>query len=123
MLRDFHDLWPEKFRNKTNGVTPRRWIALANPRLSQLVSHAIGRGWITNLDELRRLEPLAKDTNFGDRWRQVKQANKEEFAVFVRQRTGIMVDPQSMFDVQVKRIHEYKRQHLNALHVVAEYVR
>ena len=123
VLRDFHDLWPEKFRNKTNGVTPRRWIALANPRLSQLVSHAIGRDWITNLDELRRLAPLAKDTNFGDRWRQVKQANKEEFAVFVRQRTGIMVDPQSMFDVQVKRIHEYKRQHLNALHVVAEYVR
>jgi starch phosphorylase len=123
VLRDFHALWPEKFRNKTNGVTPRRWIALSNPRLSALISDAIGEDWITDLDELKRLEPLAQDRGFGEQWRQVKRANKDEFAVFVRQRTGIAVDPQSMFDVQVKRIHEYKRQHLNILHVVAEYIR
>ncbi|MDB5863420.1 MAG: malP 2 [Betaproteobacteria bacterium] len=123
VLRDFHALWPEKFRNKTNGVTPRRWIALSNPRLSALISDAIGEDWITHLDELKRLEPLAQDRGFGERWRHVKRANKDEFAVFVRQRTGIAVDPQSMFDVQVKRIHEYKRQHLNILHVIAEYIR
>jgi glycogen phosphorylase len=123
VLQDFFALWPEKFGNKTNGVTPRRWIALSNPRLASLVSEAIDDGWITRLDELKRLEPLAHDAAFGARWREVKRANKDEFAAFIRQRTGIMVDPTSMFDVQVKRIHEYKRQHLIALHVVAEYVR
>jgi starch phosphorylase len=123
VLSDFHALWPEKFRNKTNGVTPRRWIALANPRLARLVSEAIGEGWITRLDELKRLEPLVEDAGFRERWRAVKRANKNEFAGFVRRRTGIAVDPHSLFDVQVKRIHEYKRQHLNILHVIAEYIR
>jgi starch phosphorylase len=122
VLSDFHALWPDKFQNKTNGVTPRRWIALANPRLARLVSDAIGDGWVNRLDELKRLEPLAGDAGFGEQWREVKRANKEEFAAYVRQRTGIVLDPQSMFDVQVKRIHEYKRQHLNVLHVIAEYI-
>jgi starch phosphorylase len=104
-------------------VTPRRWIALANPRLTRLISDAIGEGWITRLDELKRLEPLAEDAGFRERWREVKRANKKEFSASLRQRTGIALNPDSMFDVQVKRIHEYKRQHLNILHVVAEYIR
>ncbi len=123
VLSDFYALWPEKFRNKTNGVTPRRWIALANPRLAGLIRNAIGDGWITSLDELKRLEPLSEDADFCFQWREVKRANKEEFAAFIGQRTGITLDPRSMFDVQVKRIHEYKRQHLNILHVIAEYIR
>ncbi|MGZ5162394.1 MAG: glycogen/starch/alpha-glucan phosphorylase [Burkholderiales bacterium] len=123
LLCDFHALWPEKFGNKTNGVTPRRWIALSNPRLARLVSDQIGESWITCLDELEQLEPLAEDTGFRDEWRAVKRANKEEFAAFIGRRTGVALDPQSMFDVQVKRIHEYKRQHLNILHVIAEYTR
>jgi starch phosphorylase len=123
VLQDFHALWPEKFGNKTNGVTPRRWMALSNPRLAALISDAIGADWVTDLDQLMRLEPLAEDAAFRSRWRGVKRANKAEFAAFVRQRAGVAVDPESLFDVQVKRIHEYKRQHLNVLHVIAQYVR
>jgi len=123
VLEDFHALWPERFSNKTNGVTPRRWMALANPRLARLVSDAIGEGWLTQLDQLVRLEPLGQDAGFREDWRSVKHANKQEFAAFARRHLGVMVDPQSMFDVQVKRIHEYKRQHLNILHVIAHYVR
>jgi glycogen phosphorylase len=123
VLKDFYALWPEKFGNKTNGVTPRRWMALSNPRLARLISDAIGEEWVTDLDQLARLEPLAEDGAFRDQWRGVKRANKAEFSAFVRHRTGIAVDPESMFDVQVKRIHEYKRQHLNILNVIAEYVR
>ena len=123
VLQDFHALWPEKFSNKTNGVTPRRWVALSNPRLSALISDAIGAHWVSDLDQLVRLEPLAEDAAFRSRWRGVKRANKVEFAAFVRQRTGVAIDPESLFDVQVKRIHEYKRQHLNILHVIAQYVR
>ncbi|HYH40500.1 MAG TPA: glycogen/starch/alpha-glucan phosphorylase [Burkholderiales bacterium] len=123
VLSDFHALWPEKFRNKTNGVTPRRWMALANPRLARLISDAIGDKWVTRLEDLRRLEPLASDVGFAEKWREVKRTNKEQFAAWVRQRSGISVDPRSLFDVQVKRIHEYKRQHLNILHVIAEYAR
>jgi starch phosphorylase len=123
VLHDFHALWPEKFGNKTNGVTPRRWMALSNPRLAALISEAIGAGWVTDLDQLMRLQPLADDIGFRQSWRAVKRANKAEFAAFVRQRTGVVVDPESLFDVQVKRIHEYKRQHLNILNVIAQYVR
>ena len=123
VLHDFHALWPAKFSNKTNGVTPRRWMALSNPRLAALISEAIGSGWITDLDQLSRLEALADDSGFRDQWRAVKRANKEEFAAIVRNRTGIALDPQALFDVQVKRIHEYKRQHLNILHVIGEYIR
>jgi starch phosphorylase len=122
LLRDFHALWPGKFRNKTNGVTPRRWIALANPRLARLLSDVLGGGWVTDLKALEGLEEYADDVGFQERWRAVKRANKEEFAICARNLTGVAVDPESLFDVQVKRIHEYKRQHLNALHVIAEYI-
>jgi glycogen phosphorylase len=123
VLKDFHDLTPAKFSNKTNGVTPRRWLALSNPRLSELICEAIGDGWIRDLDRLRALERCADDAAFQDRWRQIKRANKCDLAAVARERTGIAVDPDSMFDVQVKRIHEYKRQHLNILHVIALYHR
>lgn len=123
VLKDFYALWPERFANKTNGVTPRRWIALSNPRLSTLISEAIGASWIKNLDELRQLEPLADDASFRAHWRATKQANKAELAAFVKERTGVAIDPESLFDVQVKRIHEYKRQHLNILHIIALYHR
>ncbi len=123
VLKDFYELWPERFGNKTNGVTPRRWIALCNPRLTRLLNDAIGTGWIKDLSELKRLEPLAADAEFRARWRDIKHANKCEFAHLVNQQTGIPIDPASMFDVQVKRIHEYKRQHLNILHVIALYHR
>jgi len=123
VLKDFYEMWPRKFSNKTNGVTPRRWMALSNPRLTELISAAIGDSWIKNLDELIKLEPLAQDAAFRQRWREVKHANKVDFAAVVKRRNGIDIDPQSLFDVQVKRIHEYKRQHLNILHVIALYHR
>src|SRR5688500_14816115 len=123
VLKDFYALWPERFTNKTNGVTPRRWMALSNPRLTTLITDAIGESWIKNLDELRRLEPFADDAAFRARWRATKHANKAELATFVKERTGIAIDPESLFDVQVKRIHEYKRQHLNILHIIALYHR
>jgi starch phosphorylase len=119
VLRDFHELWPEKFVNVTNGVTPRRFLALANPRLAALVTEAIGDGWPKDLDQLRRLEPLAGDAAFRERWRKVKRDNKSDLAAVVEARAGVVCDPDSLFDVQVKRIHEYKRQHLNVLHVIA----
>ncbi len=114
VLRDFAELWPEKFTNVTNGVTPRRFIALANPKLSALVTEAIGDGWIRNLDQLRELEPLADDRAFCERWASVKLANKAALATHL----GGHFDPAAMLDAQCKRIHEYKRQHLNLLHVV-----
>jgi glycogen phosphorylase len=123
VLRDFHELWPEKFQNKTNGVTPRRWMVLANPRLEKLITGAIGTSWITDLGDLKRLEPLAEDAGFRAQWQAIKQANKQDFAALALDRTGVVIDPASLFDVQVKRIHEYKRQHLNILHVVAMYLR
>jgi starch phosphorylase len=123
VLKDVYALWPGKFRNVTNGVTPRRWLALSNPRLSGLITEAIGDDWLKHLDELRRLEPLAEDAAFRARWSQVKHANKRDFAAYVRRRTGVAIDPDSLYDVQVKRIHEYKRQHLNVLHVIAMYHR
>jgi starch phosphorylase len=123
VLRDFHALWPEKFCNVTNGVTPRRWLALSNPRLSELITDAIGEHWLKDLGQLHALEPLAEDGAFRDLWRGVKLANKRDFADFVQRRTGILIDPHSLYDVQVKRIHEYKRQHLNILHVIALYNR
>ena len=123
VLRDFHDLWPEKFQNKTNGVTPRRWIMLSNPRLSHLIDETIGPGWITRLDRLRELEPWAEDAAFRGRWRFIKRANKHDFAAMVRRDMGVGIDPDSLFDVQVKRIHEYKRQHLNILQVIHLYLR
>jgi starch phosphorylase len=123
VLRDFHELWPQKFSNKTNGVTPRRWLALSNPPLAELITEHIGDGWIKDLAELRRLEPLAEDAAFRARWRAIKLKNKGDLAALALERTGIRIDPDSMFDVLVKRIHEYKRQHLKVLHIVSLYHR
>ena len=123
VLRDFHDLWPERFSNKTNGVTPRRFLALANPGLRALLDRHLGDGWLTDLGALRRLEGHADDTGFREEWRAVKLANKQRLAAYVRAHAGVDLDPSWLFDVQVKRIHEYKRQHLNVLHVVARYHR
>jgi glycogen phosphorylase len=124
VLRDFHRVAPEKFHNVTNGVTPRRWIALSNPKLSALITRHIGEKWISNLeDELQHLEPLALDADFRRDWQTVKADNKRTLADLVKKRTGIIVDPHSLFDIQVKRIHEYKRQHLNVLYLVTLYNR
>jgi starch phosphorylase len=121
VLQDFYALWPRKFSNKTNGVTPRRWMVLCNPKLSSLITEHIGDGWIKDLAQLKRLEPLAENAEFRARWRAIKQDNKRTFAALALARTGIVTDPDSMFDVLVKRIHEYKRQHLKVLHIVSLY--
>jgi glycogen phosphorylase len=123
VLKDFYELWPQKFSNKTNGVTPRRWMVLANPNLSALISEHIGTGWIKDLAQLKALEPLAENPEFRARWREIKQHNKLDFAALALQRTGVIIDPNSIFDVLVKRIHEYKRQHLQVLHIVSLYHR
>ncbi|MFZ4665304.1 MAG: glycogen/starch/alpha-glucan phosphorylase [Prochlorotrichaceae cyanobacterium] len=120
-LHDFYELWPEKFFNKTNGVTPRRWILLSNPKLSKLYTDKIGKGWLTDLNELRQLESFVNDPNFCQQWRDIKQANKHNLAQHIRKLTGVEVDPTSLFDVQVKRIHEYKRQHLAVLQIITLY--
>src|SRR4030095_4801974 len=123
VLRDFAELWPEKFCNVTNGVTPRRFVALSNPGLTRLINARIGDGWLKDLNQLRGLEEFADDPEFQDQWRKVKLANKRRLAALIKARTGIKVAPQSLFDVQVKRIHAYKRQHLAALHIIALYLR
>jgi starch phosphorylase len=123
VLRDFAELWPEKFSNVTNGVTPRRFVAASNPGLTELITSRIGDGWLNDLSQLRKLEPLADDTKFQQQWREVKLANKRRLAAIIAERTGITVSPESLFDVQVKRIHEYKRQHLAALHIITLYLR
>ncbi len=123
LLPDFHAMWPERFDSVTNGVTPRRWVALSNRRLCGLLNASIGEGWVKDWSRIRELEPLADDAAFGERWREVKLANKADMAALIREQTGIIVDPASMFDVLVKRIHEYKRQHLAVLHIVTRYHR
>jgi starch phosphorylase len=120
---DFYRLWPERFNNKTNGVTPRRWLVQANPSLARLITRTIGDGWITELDRLRELEPWANDAAFRDEFMAIKRSNKERLARVIAETTGVVVDPDSLFDVQVKRIHEYKRQLLNVMHIVHEYLR
>jgi starch phosphorylase len=122
-LRDFAEMWPEKFNNKTNGVTPRRFMRLANPRLAELISSKIGTGWTTDLDQLQKLEKYADQVEFRRAWREVKQQNKEDLAAFVLELTNVEIDPRSIFDVMVKRLHEYKRQLLKALHVITLYNR
>jgi starch phosphorylase len=122
-LNDFYELWPEKFSNKTNGVTPRRFIRLANPRLAELITSEIGDGWLTDLDELQRLAPLVDQADFRRAWRTVKHENKQELAAYILERTGIQVSADSIFDVLVKRLHEYKRQLLKALHIITLYQR
>lgn len=121
VLVDFAELWPERFTNVTNGVTPRRFIRLANPKLSELITEAIGDGWITDLDRLRELEPFADDPSFRERFRAVKAANRERFAAVLRARDGLELVPGSMVDAMVKRLHEYKRQSLKLLHIVSLY--
>ncbi|HYP67714.1 MAG TPA: glycogen/starch/alpha-glucan phosphorylase [Thiobacillaceae bacterium] len=123
VLSDFHDLWPEKFQNKTNGVTPRRFIALANPPLAALLDETVEGDWLRNLETLRQLEPHAGDSAFHARWRAIKRLAKQRLADHIHLCCGIGPDPDSLFDVQVKRIHEYKRQHLNVLHIVSLYQR
>ncbi len=123
MLRDFAEMYPEKFSNKTNGVTPRRFVLLSNPRLAELISRKIGDAWPKELDQLRQLEAFADDSEFQAQWRDIKQAIKRDLAKYIQQENGITVDPDSIFDIQAKRIHEYKRQHLNALHIITLYNR
>ncbi|HEY1210083.1 MAG TPA: glycogen/starch/alpha-glucan phosphorylase [Terracidiphilus sp.] len=123
VLSDFYALTPEKFSNKTNGVTPRRWMRLSNPRLAQLLTARIGSGWVQDLEKLRKLEPLADDPEFCAEWRAIKRHNKLRLSVFIHQRLGISVDPDSLFDVLVKRLHEYKRQHLLILYILTLYKR
>ncbi|MDD5329896.1 MAG: glycogen/starch/alpha-glucan phosphorylase [Sulfuricella sp.] len=123
LFHDFHELWPEKFNNKTNGVTPRRWLAWSNPALNALITRTIGDGWITDLPRLKELAVRADDAAFRAEWRAVKQANKARLAELVQRDCGIEFDPAALFDVQVKRIHEYKRQLLNVLHVIHLYDR
>lgn len=122
LMPDFYDLWPEKFNNKTNGVTPRRWLLEANQGLAQLISSQIGDGWITDLAELSRLEPLVSDKKFLKKLDAIKHENKKRLAKLIDETTGVQVDTNSIFDCQVKRIHEYKRQFLNILHVVHQYL-
>ncbi|MEA3544555.1 MAG: glycogen/starch/alpha-glucan phosphorylase [Thermodesulfobacteriota bacterium] len=123
LFRDFYELWPEKFNNKTNGVTPRRWLAYANSELSALINSRIGNGWVTDLAQLSRLKSLADDSSFQAEWQQVKQYNKQQLARLIHADCGIDFNPAALFDVQVKRIHEYKRQLLNVLHVIHLYDR
>ena len=123
VLHDFYELTPEKFSNKTNGVTPRRWMVLSNPGLSRLLSSRLGHGWIHDLEKLRRLEAMVDDAELAKEWRAVKHENKERLAVYIHNVLGISVDSDSMFDVLVKRMHEYKRQHLDVLHILTLYKR
>lgn len=123
VLRDFHELWPRVFQNKTNGVTQRRWLLQSNPELASLLNQSIGTGWITHLDELKKIEPLATDTGFQDELRRVKQRNKYRLARIVTDLTRIEIDPHSLFDIQAKRIHLYKRQLMHLLLVIDEYFR
>ncbi len=123
VLRDFYALTPEKFSNKTNGVTPRRWMVLSNPKLAQLLTARLGGGWIQDLEKLRRLEPLLDDQEFREEWREIKQHNKLRLSTYIQDRLGIQADPESIFDVLVKRLHEYKRQHLQVLHILTLYKR
>ncbi len=123
VLKDFYELWPERFSNKTNGVTPRRFLALSNPGLRRLIDRTIGEGWLTDLDRLRGLEAYASSPEFGLQWRDVKRANKARLAEYVSATAGVELDPAWLFDVQVKRIHEYKRQHLSVLNIITQYHR
>jgi starch phosphorylase len=122
LFRDFAELWPQKFTHVTNGITVRRWLLKSNPTLSSLISGQIGDKWITDAHQLRRLQPLAADSTFREQWRRVKRENKERLATALKDVYGLSFDPDSLLDVQVKRIHEYKRQLLNVLHIVSLYL-
>jgi starch phosphorylase len=122
LVPDFYQLWPKKFNNKTNGVTQRRWLLSANPQLAALLTKTVGDSWITNLDKLRSLEKSAEDAGFQKEFRKIKQDNKRRLAKVIRDLTHVTADPLSLFDVQTKRIHEYKRQLLNVLHIIHDYL-
>jgi len=123
VLKDFYEMWPERFSNKTNGVTPRRFLGLANPGLRTLLDRTVGDGWLTDMGRLRGLEPFVDDPSFRQQWRDVKRGNKARLAAYVHSAAGVELNPDWLFDIQVKRIHEYKRQHLNVLHIIALYHR
>jgi glycogen phosphorylase len=123
VLRDFYELYPEKFSNKTNGVTPRRFVVLSNPKLTDLITSKIGDNWIKNLEDLKKLEVYADDLEFHKEWQQIKLGLKSNLATHIGEQYGITVDPHSLFDIQAKRIHEYKRQHLNVLYIITLYNR
>lgn len=123
LFKDFYDLWPHKFNNKTNGVTPRRWLAACNPELAKLISNTIGDGWITDLSELAKLRPFADDPAFRQKWYELRRENKQKLVDYKKDEHDIDINPDALFDVQVKRIHEYKRQILNVLHVIHLYDR
>jgi starch phosphorylase len=123
VLSDFYALTPEKFSNKTNGVTPRRWMVLSNPRLASLLTARLGAGWARDLEKLRKLEPLVGDAEFAEEWRAIKRQNKLHLSAYIHEKLGIATDPESIFDVLVKRLHEYKRQHLQILHILTLYKR
>ncbi len=122
LMRDFHEMWPDKFNNKTNGVTQRRWLLQCNPRLSRLITQHIGDGWVTELTGLEKLAPLAEDAGFRQVFGEIKLQNKRDLSNYINKTMGLKIDPHSLFDVQIKRLHEYKRQLLNLLHVVALYL-
>jgi starch phosphorylase len=123
IFKDFYELSPDKFNNKTNGISPRRWLKQANPRLSDLITEAIGDKWVTNLYELERLLPLKEDSSFRKKWQKVKLENKVNLAAYIREQTGISVDENTLFDAHVKRIHEYKRQLLFSFYIISQYLR
>jgi glycogen phosphorylase len=121
IFKSFHQFFPGKFNSKTNGITPRRWLLKANPLLAELITGRIGDGWITNLTQLQLLEPYAEDVEFQKKWRIIKGANKKRLAELIQRKCGLEVNLDSLFDIQVKRIHEYKRQLLNCLHIISHY--
>lgn len=121
VFRDFHRIWPGKICNVTNGITPRRFLVLCNPRLAELITRYIGQNWVMHLEELQKIEPLLEDPEFQNSWRKVKQQNKIKLAAVIEKRTGVRVNPESLFDVHVKRFHEYKRQQLKVLHIISLY--
>lgn len=122
VMHDFAELWPRKFCNVTNGVTPRRFVAASNPPLAELITDRVGAGWLSDLEQLRQLETWADDPQFQSQWQEVKQTAKQKLADLILQRVGVAVDADSLFDIQAKRIHEYKRQHLNVLHILTLYL-
>jgi starch phosphorylase len=123
LLSRFNELYPDRFNNKTNGITPRRWLKVCNPRLSKLIDNSIGTGWPSDLDRLRQLEKYIDDVGFRREFMAIKRANKVDLAAIIQADCGVTVSPDAIFDVQIKRLHEYKRQHLNLLHILTQYRR